>query len=194
MSDKIELNLNEENELCFEIVIEGSTTNESLDKPIMRFQIEESLTKGKGISYTFPVTKVKDGSLSVLIPRLENIVSEGKDYVGNLEVIIGGQFFVPQTVDINFIKPLKIESKGVTVNKQPLQEETSPTTVSARVSNLRKPTPKKKKKLEDYSEEEQTLLRKEFARRKAALLKQKKTKENKRNEPILELDDSWFKD
>jgi hypothetical protein len=175
MSDKINLVSNEENELCFQLVIEGTTTNDSLDKPIMRFQIEES--SADGMAFTFPVNKNSDGSLKVLIPRLEHIIKEERAYKGSLEVIIGGQYFVPQTVDINFTKPLKVESKVVSVNKTATELSESPSRprVTAKLSTpTQKPAPAKQtqpskpaqKKLSDYTPEQQNKIRQEMLRRK----------------------------
>lgn len=150
MSEQIELNPNEVNELSFEVVIEGTSI-----KPIVRFLMQETSGKSE-MAYVFPVTKASNGTLNIVIPKLDS-VKEGKSYIGNLEVIIGEQFFVPQTVEISFTKPtkptiVKVESKGVTVKGKTV---------------LKAPAPKsKKKQFSDYTLEEQAKIRHEMLRRK----------------------------
>jgi len=150
MSEQLKLNPNESNELSFEVLIEGTST-----KPIIRFLMQETTGKSE-MAYVFPVTKSPDGTLSVVIPKLDSI-KEGKSYTGNLEVIVGDQFFTPQSVDISFSKPqksplLKIESKGVTVKNHTPSQTSSP-----------KP---KKKQFSEYTLEEQAKIRQEMLRRK----------------------------
>lgn len=194
MSDSIQLNPSEDNELCFEISIEGSTTKESLDKSIFRFHLAEK--SANGMSYTFPATKTGLGAIQVVIPQLSHVIKEATSYVGSLEVIIGGQYFVPQTVNVNFSRPLKVEAKGVVVNsKQETLTETKqvdnqrPKISSKIVSTVKTPSAPTKqqqspatKKLSDYSPEQQLLIRKE-------ILRMKKLQEQKKQETdILELD------
>lgn len=194
MSDSIQLNPSEDNELCFEISIEGSTTKESLDKSIFRFHLAEK--SANGMSYTFPATKTGLGAIQVVIPQLSHVIKEATSYVGSLEVIIGGQYFVPQTVNVNFSRPLKVEAKGIVVNnKQETLSETKqvdsqrPKISSKIVSTVKTPSATAKqqqspvtKKLSDYSPEQQLLIRKE-------ILRMKKLQEQKKQETdILELD------
>jgi len=124
MSDTIQLNPSEDNELCFEISIEGSTTKESLDKSIFRFNLsEQHLGEGSSLlSYTFPATKTGTGTVQVLIPRINHMIKEETSYLGTLEVIIGGQYFVPQTINVNFQRPITVESKSVVVNHKPISQ------------------------------------------------------------------------
>ncbi len=191
MSDSIQLNPSEDNELCFEISIEGSTTKESLDKSIFRFHLAEK--SANGMSYTFPATKTGLGAIQVVIPQLSHVIKEATSYVGSLEVIIGGQYFVPQTVNVNFSRPLKVEAKGVVVNnKQETLTETKQVDnqrpkISSKIVSTAKTIPVKQapsatKKLSDYSPEQQLLIRKE-------ILRMKKLQEQKKQETdILELD------
>lgn len=210
MSDSIQLNPAEDNELCFEISIEGSTTKESVDKSIVRFHLAEaSLGSESCLSYTFPATRIQNGSVKVIIPQMTNVIKEDKRYTGSLEVIIGGQYFVPQTVDVSFQRPLKVEAKGVVVNNKPQQtsdvlseKSTQAPKVSSKISVPQKqqaPTkqpvapvqrikesPSIKNKLSAYSPEEQVQIRKE-------LLKMKQLKESKQKESDY-LDLSFLED
>lgn len=195
MSDSIQLNPSEDNELCFEISIEGSTTKESLDKSIFRFHLAEK--SANGMSYTFPATKTGLGAIQVVIPQLSHVIKEATSYVGSLEVIIGGQYFVPQTVNVNFSRPLKVEAKGIVVNnKQETLTETKQVDnqrpkISSKIVTSTAKTPSvpvkqqqtaATKKLSDYSPEQQLLIRKE-------ILRMKKLQEQKKQETdILELD------
>lgn len=109
----MELTLTEENEIGFQLRIEGSDKDISSSKPIIRFTLTESST-GRG--WIFPTTKTDDG-VSVVIPEMKGIISENKDYQGKLEIVLGGRYFEPTIVDINFIEPLKVEAAVATIKK-----------------------------------------------------------------------------
>ena len=126
MSDTIDLFSNEENEITFQLMIEGTTSDGSIDKPVMRFHLEEGVDDG-GMSYTFPVSNDNKDEVSVVIPPLENVITEGKHYTGRLEVIIGNRYFVPTEVGVLFKKALRVESKTVSVShKQKRLTESTP--------------------------------------------------------------------
>lgn len=136
MSDNLNLFSNEENELTFQLTIEGTTTDGSIDKPIMRFQIEDV---DNGMSYSFPVIAENKEEVSVVIPPMERLISENKNYRGKLEVIIGNRYFVPTEVDVEFKKALRVESKTVQVQsksrpRSPVSENSGPS-VTAKVAN-----------------------------------------------------------
>lgn len=118
LTESIKLISNEENEIFFEVVIQG-TSSERLDPPKLRFILED---KSNGMSFVFPCEKdLESGEVKVTVPRMEKFINETKDYKGSLEVIVGDQYFVPQTINIKFIRPVRVESKGVRVSKDPGQ-------------------------------------------------------------------------
>ena len=122
MSDTIDLFSNEENELTFQLMIEGTTSDGSIDKPVVRFLIDEG---NGGMAYMFPVTTDSKDEVSVVIPPMEKVVTEGKSYTGRLEVIIGNRHFVPTEMNVKFKKALRVESKAVAVSHKNKLDESS---------------------------------------------------------------------
>jgi hypothetical protein len=129
---KIQLNLNEDNEIGFKVKIEGRSNDVVGSKTMIRFTITESET-GKG--WIFDTTKPQgqeDGVL-VSIPSMKGLVTENKKYNGKLEVILGPHYFTPTEVDIEFIEPLKVEAamfvnKSSASQKQLNEEKEKPVT------------------------------------------------------------------
>jgi hypothetical protein len=111
--EQIDLNLDEENELIFSVVVEGTS-----DMPeIARFICESD--NGIGFSFT---GKVTESGISVVIPSMKGKLSEGKTYNSRLELVIGGKYFAPLKAKAVFKENIKIESVSV-VHKNKLQEE-----------------------------------------------------------------------
>jgi len=116
---KLNLNLNEENELAFKISIEGSSSDIGATKPRFRLLVTES-ENGHGMVY--PAEQGDDGNVIVRLPSTETFLEE-TNYRGKLEVILGNHYFVPTEVDIEFIRPLKVEAVVVTNKGGSLREE-----------------------------------------------------------------------
>lgn len=188
MSDgKLSLNLNEENELTFKILIEGTTTDANINKPNIRFALTEKGNKQK--AWLYQTKKDDDGNVVVSISG-EKHLSEKKEYVGQLEVILGNHYFVPTTVDIEFIRPLKVEA-AVVVKNPTLQEgnknlgdagvtvSSSPAAVRTKVkgkkaSNAVKVPVAKKRSWDELSLKEQTTVKKILRERKLKELREAK--------------------
>jgi hypothetical protein len=105
----LELNVSEENEIGFKLRIEGSDKDIGTSKPSVRFVVTET-SSGKG--WIFSATKTDDG-VAINVPVMKGIVTESNKYNGKLEVILGGRYFTPTEVDIEFIEPLKVEAAVV---------------------------------------------------------------------------------
>ena len=117
MNNLIELKLDENNELVFEINIQGTDAPDA--KPIVRYIIED--TK---MSYTF-AGKASGGNVNVDVPVLLDSLKEGI-YQSKLEVIIGDRYFVPLQTNVEFKKSLSVTAESITINKKQVISESSP--------------------------------------------------------------------
>jgi hypothetical protein len=183
---KFTLNLNEVNTLGFALTIEGSSSDVDSTSPVFRFVLSE---RNGEKAWLYPMYRDDDGDIAVSIPT-ETHFLENKTYHGQVEVVLGNHYFVPTTVDIEFIKPLKVEAVAKVKNKTNLleeKEEPKPfaiSSVTARTKNkLTKETvpeqssqPRQIRKenvsWDDLSEQEK--------KRTLEIIKQRKLEENKR--------------
>ena len=100
----IELDLDRENELVFKLSIEGTRPATTRS----RFLLESG-----GFSLVFEAKSLPEGEVSVMIPTLENIISEGI-HRGKLEVIVDDKIvFTPIQVDTEFKKSINIVAEVV---------------------------------------------------------------------------------
>jgi hypothetical protein len=106
---KVELKLNEENELSFRLSIEGSDALDS--KPVFRFVMTEA-DSDRG--WVFPGKSEGDDLVNVRIPSLKETFSPTKKYFGKLEVIVGSHYFNPTEVMVEFNTPLSVSAIPVT--------------------------------------------------------------------------------
>ncbi len=138
----IDLTLDNNNELTFQVNIEGS----SPAKPSCRFLIE-----GDEMSFAFPGEMERDGIVHVNIPPLEKVLKEGS-YNSGLEVIVDDRVFVPLTLTTSFEKSVKVTAESVARKKRPVVAASAQligTTVKGsdartQVSNLIRETEEKK--------------------------------------------------
>ena len=141
----LDLDLDKENELIFKLSVMG--TRPATTKS--RFLLEYN-----DFSFSFPAKNLPDGEVSVLIPPLENMITEGR-YEGSLEVIIDEKVvFTPMKVTTDFKKSVNIVAEVVS-NRRP---ETQ-VTVSQIVSVNKKPASKEviKEKVVSESVQAETL-------------------------------------
>lgn len=123
MSD-IALYLDQDNELRFNVAIEGSKPG----TPRYRLVFE-----GRDVSYSFGGQQTSPGEVAFVVPMMKNIIKEG-NYRTNLEVMIDDRYFTPLTFDASFEESVKVTAETisrpvqkkaavsasiVTVNKQP---------------------------------------------------------------------------
>ena len=195
MSDKLNLFSNEENELTFQLTIEGTTTDGSIDKPMMRFQIEDAET---GMAYTFPVVAENKEEVSVVIPPMERLISESKNYNGKLEVIIGNRYFVPTEVGVEFKKALRVESTNVTVQNKSGStkqiDESSEPKVTSKVkaaTTVKRPTAKEleAKRQKKIAEAKKRKALEEAKKKKAAAQQKQRAKQSLKDLLSTALDD-----
>lgn len=109
MSDNITLNLNESNDIRFDVQITSTERLSGEDAIKLRFVCESN-----DIEYSFRGESINDGSVRVIIPSMKGMLKEGT-YPSRLEVIVEGHYFVPLEFDTEFKIPLKVVAEGVRV-------------------------------------------------------------------------------
>jgi len=115
MNNLIELKLDENNELIFEVNIQGTDSVDA--SPQIRYIIED-----KNISYTFNAD-LKNNNVTVDVPVLQECLKEGI-YDSKLEVIIGDRYFVPLKTNVEFKKSLKVTAESISINKKVITNNT----------------------------------------------------------------------
>ncbi|MDB4337531.1 hypothetical protein OAA09_00775 [bacterium] len=101
--DVIDLHLDNDNELLFKVVVEGSRPADSE----CRLMLERS-----DFAYSFSGKVSDDGEVSVRIPSLKKSLSEGS-YKARLEVLVDDRIFVPLEFNANFKQSLKVTAESV---------------------------------------------------------------------------------
>lgn len=216
---KLNLNLNEENELAFKISIEGSSSDIGATKPRFRLVVSE---QDNGWGMIYPAEQGDDGNVVVRLPSTENFLEE-TNYRGKLEVILGNHYFVPTEVDIEFTRPLKVEAVVITnksstlreekTRKDPVQTSVSVSTVEVRnrkgIKEASKPVEKpvplssnksnksKKRTWEDLTEAEQQKVIAHLKEKKLRELRKQKLLEEKKNKTRQQVEaklEARFKD
>jgi len=105
--ETIELKLDEDNELAFSVIIEGTKGEPAK----VRFVIEDS-----DMSIGFPGRVDEAGEVRVDVPSLKKMMNEGT-YRGKLEVIAEERFFEPLTFNVDLKQALKVEASISTGKK-----------------------------------------------------------------------------
>ena len=104
----IDLMIDEENELTFQVQIEGTRPG----KAKCRLMLES-----KNMMLAFEGQSSGD-EVSVLLPSLDHIIKEGT-YDMTLEVVVDDRFFEPLKLQGAFDKRLKVTAEAVTVRSKP---------------------------------------------------------------------------
>jgi len=104
----IELMIDEENELTFQVQIEGTRPG----KAKCRLMLES-----KDMSFAFEGQSTGD-EVSVTLPPLDHILKEGT-YDMTLEVVVDERYFEPLKMQGAFEKRLKVTAESVTVRSKP---------------------------------------------------------------------------
>jgi hypothetical protein len=143
MQNKINLKLDEANELQFTLSIKGSTSENDGAKPNIRFSIVEAKS---GIACSFPAQKVEGNTVTVTIPNIPSVFKESIEYKGKLEVFLGNRYFTPTVVDVVFDKPLQIEATLVKTAKKQEEAEDTLLEVESVIKQAKKAETTKKQK------------------------------------------------
>lgn len=98
----IDLDLDNDNEMTFNVTIEGTRPGE----PLCRLMIEN-----EDISFSMQGEFLPNNEVSILVPPLKGILKEGK-YDSYLEVLVDDRIFVPLEMKINFEQSVKVVAEN----------------------------------------------------------------------------------
>jgi len=114
----MELSLDRENVLEFNVDIQGYANTPTTSKPKVRMVIGNN-----ALSICLPA--VQEGEdYRVTIPEMKNVLEAG-DYEASLEVILDNKFFVPWDSILTFDKEVKVEAAPVVRNAKPQMKVTA---------------------------------------------------------------------
>jgi len=122
---KIDLLLDEENELTFQLNIEGSRPADSN----CRLAIKNS-----DMTLMFEAKNSNPGEVEITIPSLKHVLKEG-EYDMTLEVIVDDKYFAPLTIKGNFENSIKVTAEAVVRTKKPKVKASATLIESPRVKN-----------------------------------------------------------
>lgn len=132
---EIDLMLDEENELTFQLDVEGTRPGD----------VECRLTlESADMSLIFKADSYKGEEVNVVLPPLEHVLKEGK-YDMSLEVLVDDRMFVPLVVEGNFSKSIKV-SAAPKVERKSKKTKPSASLVEVTSSTKSKPAPPKHRK------------------------------------------------
>jgi hypothetical protein len=99
--EAIEIKLDEQNELFFNVQVEGSSPGAVTVRLVC---------ESEDFSAVFPGSYTDDGEVRVVIPELKKNASfkEGKDYEAKLEVMVENRYFIPLKFDMTFKESVKV--------------------------------------------------------------------------------------
>jgi hypothetical protein len=113
---RMALKLDEANTVRFKLSIQGTVSDPTQTQPVVRFVVTENKS---GVAWLFPLQRGNEDNLFVsTIPNMPSAFSETKDYTGRVEVIVGGRYFNPTTVNIAFERELTVEGSAVLTEEQ----------------------------------------------------------------------------
>jgi hypothetical protein len=106
----ISLFLDQDNELRFNVAIEGSKPG----TPKYRLVLE-----GKNLSYAFNGSQTAAGEVSFIIPSMKNVIKE-QNLHANLEVMIDDRYFTPLSFNALFEESVKVVAESIS---RPVQKK-----------------------------------------------------------------------
>ena len=104
----IDLMLDEENELTFQLSVEGTRPAEASARLILN---------NDNLSLVFEAEEFSNGEVSVVLPPLQHVLKEGR-YDMDLEVIVDDRYFKPLTLEGNFEKGLVVKASTKTKTRK----------------------------------------------------------------------------
>lgn len=145
MSD-ISLYLDQDNELKFNVSIEGSKPG----TPKYRLVFE-----GKECNYAFVGHQSAPGEIMFVVPAMKNTLKEGR-YRGELEVMVDDRYFVPLQFDADFEASLRVVAESVAKSAPKRAAVTASIITSSTASNTQPksvmPLQNEQRKVQQYSQ------------------------------------------
>lgn len=124
--NRINLDLDNENEMTFNVVIEGTRPGE----PLCRLMIEN-----EDLSFSMQGDFLPNDEVSIIVPPLKGILKEGS-YDSYLEVLVDDRVFIPLEMKIDFEQSIKVVAENVKRKKR-TPVKASASLVSANVKKLK---------------------------------------------------------
>ena len=106
--ETIKLDLDNENEMTFNVVIEGTRPGE----PLCRLMIEN-----EDMSFSMQGDFLPNNEVSIVVPKLKGILKEG-NYDSYLEVLVDDRVFIPLELKIDFEESVKVIAESVKKKKR----------------------------------------------------------------------------
>ena len=123
--NRINLDLDNENEMTFNVVIEGTRPGE----PLCRLMIEN-----EDMSFSMQGDFLPNDEVSIIEPPLKGILKEGS-YDSYLEVLVDDRVFIPLEMKIDFEQSIKVVAESVKRKKR-TPVKASASLVSANVKKI----------------------------------------------------------
>ena len=136
-----ELFIDDDNEVKFDVVIEGTDSGSVSSRLILEAR--------SGFELGFDSERISSGEIFFVVPSLKGIVSEGS-VPARLEVFIDDRRFIPLDLTVSLKKSVKVEAavRTTRVNRKPsvraVLSEDSVSTVNSRRSSRSSPRKSKK--------------------------------------------------
>ncbi len=125
--EKINLKLDEKNELLFKVMIQGT------DAKTARIRL---VCEGDdNISYAFSGKLTENGEIQFIIPEMKKYISGKKNYKSHVEVMVENRYFVPSTFELTFKESTKVVTESVKVKK-----DVNPIEVKSQVQSVNNKT------------------------------------------------------
>ena len=132
MIDRVALNLDERNDVRFDVKITTSEKFGGTDGPDVSLRF---ICEADELEFAFRGSSMSDGSIQVIVPPMKGLMPEGV-YDALLEVIVEGRHFVPLKLEAEFSEPLKVVAEGVRVVGSSRRDASGPVDVVAAVRKV----------------------------------------------------------
>jgi hypothetical protein len=130
LTESIDLDLEESNELAFKIRMEGAATSPAKVRLVCESEDVSYMFNGYGTT--------EPEVVQFTLPQLVGKLAEGT-YHARVEVLVENRYFTPLSFDINFKKTMKVVAEAMQVVQKPRAQEIKVSVAPVQVST--KPAP-----------------------------------------------------